>query len=50
MAIFLLWVFYSSLILFYGAKVTQQYALSFSKTIEPKEHAVKIETKEVDEN
>jgi membrane protein len=50
MAMFLLWVFYSSLILFYGAKVTQQYALSFSKTIQPKEHAVKIETREVDEN
>jgi len=47
MAIFLLWVFYSSLILFYGAKVTQQYALSFSKSIQPKEHAVRIETREV---
>lgn len=46
-AIFLLWVFYSSIILFYGAKVTQQYALSFAETIQPKEHAVKIETREV---
>jgi membrane protein len=47
MAIFLLWVFYSNIILFYGAEVTQQYAQSFAKTIQPKPHAVKIETKQV---
>ena len=47
MAIFLLWVFYSSIILFFGAKITQQYAITFAETIQPKEHAVKIETREV---
>ena len=44
MAIFLLWVFYSSLILFFGAKITQQYAYLFAESIRPKEHAVKIKT------
>lgn len=46
-AIFLLWVFYSSIILFFGAKVTQQYALSFAETIKPKAHAVKVTIKEI---
>ncbi len=47
MAIFLLWVFYSSIILFYGAQITQEYAERFARTIEPKEHAVRIATHEV---
>ncbi len=46
--IVLLWVFYSSLILFFGAEITQQYAEQMDKTIRPKEHAVKIETREVE--
>lgn len=47
MAIYLLWVFYSSLILFFGAKITQQYAYLYASTIQPKEHAVKIKKTEV---
>lgn len=47
MALFLLWVFYSNIILFYGAEITRQYARSFAKTIQPKPHAIKIETKEI---
>jgi membrane protein len=52
MAIFLLWVFYSSVILFYGAELTRQYARNFAKSIQPKSHAVRIETRKVepDEN
>ncbi len=50
MAMFLLWVFYSSIILFFGAKITQQYALSFAETIQPKEHAVQIETREIEKS
>lgn len=45
-AIFLLWVFYSSLILFFGAEITQQYAGEFAETIQPKDHAEKIVTHE----
>ncbi len=48
MAIFLLWVFYSSIILFYGAEITQQYARSFAVSIRPKEHAVRFTTREVE--
>lgn len=49
-AIFLLWVFYSSMILFFGAEITQQYAREFAETIQPKEHAVKIVTHEADQD
>lgn len=48
MAMFLLWVFYSSIILFFGAKITQQYAINFAETIRPKDHAVKVKMKEVE--
>lgn len=43
-AIFLLWVFYSSLILFFGAEITQQFAMEFAENIQPKDHAEKIVT------
>ncbi len=46
MAIFLLWVFYSSLILFYGAQITHEYAESFAKAIKPKDHAVRYKERE----
>lgn len=49
-AIFLLWVFYSSLILFFGAEITQQYAREFAENIHPKDHAVKIVTHEADKD
>lgn len=45
-AIFLLWVFYSSMIVFFGAEITQQYATQFAENIEPKDHAVKVVTHE----
>lgn len=44
--VFLLWVFYSALIFYYGAEITEQYAEHFSKTIEPKRNAVEFEIKE----
>lgn len=49
-ALFLLWVFYSSMTLFYGAEITQQYATQFAENIEPKDHAVKIVTHEADKD
>ncbi|MDX1641156.1 MAG: YihY/virulence factor BrkB family protein [Balneolaceae bacterium] len=49
-AIFLLWVFYSSLILFFGAEITQQYSREFAETIQPKDHAVKIVTHEAEKD
>lgn len=47
LVLILLWIFYSALILFYGAEVTQQYALYFAHDIVPKDHAVKIKTEEI---
>ncbi len=49
-AIFLLWVFYSSMILFFGAEITQEYASKFAENIEPKDHAVKIVTHEASQD
>ena len=47
--ILLVWVFYSSAILYFGAEVTEQYAHYFRLDIEPQEHAVRIEISEVGE-
>ncbi|MEX0967835.1 MAG: YihY/virulence factor BrkB family protein [Bacteroidia bacterium] len=48
--ILLLWVFYSALILFFGGEITKQYAAMIDKRIEPKDHAVLIETREVEQS
>jgi membrane protein len=47
--ILLLWVYYSSQILFLGAEFTQVYASHYGSRIEPDEHAVPVvkETREV---
>lgn len=39
----LLWVYYSCLLLFFGAEFTQIYALKYGHKIEPKSSAIKIE-------
>jgi membrane protein len=45
--IVLVWIYYSSLIIFFGSEFTQQYANSFGEKIKPKSHAVEIEIREV---
>ena len=40
-----IWVYYSSLILFFGAEVTQVYAGRFGKRIRPSAHAERVEAK-----
>ncbi|QNH62551.1 YihY/virulence factor BrkB family protein [Hymenobacter sediminicola] len=45
----LLWVNYSSLIIFFGAEFTQEFADGFGQKVQPKAHAVRIETREVPE-
>lgn len=47
LVVILLWVFYSSLIFFFGAEITHQYAEMFAHDIVPKKNAVSIETKEI---
>ncbi len=43
----LLWVSYSSLILFFGAEFTFVYSKRYGIGIRPKANAVRIETKEI---
>ncbi len=40
----LVWVYYSAQILLFGAEFTQIYATEYGSHVEPKEHAVKVET------
>jgi membrane protein len=44
----LLWVYYSSQILLFGAEFTQVYAAQAGRELKPSEHAVRVETKEVE--
>jgi membrane protein len=43
----LLWVYYSSQILFFGAELTQAYAHASGRNVEPSEHAEKDRAKEL---
>jgi membrane protein len=47
MVILLSWVYYSSLIIFFGAEVTQQYADTFGQPVAPNHNSVRIEVREV---
>jgi membrane protein len=44
----LLWVFYSAQILLFGAEFTQVYANTYGSHVEPEEHAVRVERKEIE--
>jgi membrane protein len=44
----LLWVYYSSQILLFGAEFTQVYAQQAGRELEPSHYAVRIETKEIE--
>ena len=44
----LVWVYYSAQILLFGAEFTQVYANEFGSHIEPVEHAVRVEKKEIE--
>ena len=44
----LLWMFYSTQILLFGAEFTKVYATTYGSRIEPEPHAVKVERKEVE--
>lgn len=45
--VLLVWVNYSSLIIFFGAEFTQEFADAFGQRVQPKIHAVRIEVREV---
>ena len=44
----LLWVYYSSVILYFGAEFTKEYAFLYGTRIEPNSYAVHVEHKEVE--
>ena len=44
----LLWIYYSSQILLFGAEFTQVYANQAGRRVKPSEHAVPIEVTEVE--
>jgi len=46
----LLWVYYSSQILLFGAEFTQVYAARAGRAFKPTEYAVRVETKEVEKS
>ena len=49
LVVLLLWVYYSSLILYFGAEFTKAYAVKFGKRIYPNHYAVWIKNVEVEE-
>ena len=42
LVVILLWVYYSSQILFFGAELTQVYACRYGREIEPSPHAIRV--------
>jgi membrane protein len=46
--VLMVWVYYSSIILYFGAEFTQVYSRRLGKRIYPNSYAVFIETKEVE--
>jgi membrane protein len=44
----LLWVYYSSQILLFGAEFTQVYAAQAGRELEPSHYAIRVETKEIE--
>ncbi len=47
--IIVLWVFYSSIIFFFGAEITHQYAEYYNYRIAPKDYAIRIKIMDVEE-
>ncbi|WP_192822182.1 YihY/virulence factor BrkB family protein [Rufibacter sp. LB8] len=45
--ILLSWVYYSSLIIFFGAELTQEYADTYGQPVRPNHNSVRIEVREV---
>jgi len=48
LVVLLLWVYYSSVILYFGAEFTKAYALKYGSVIRPKAYAVTMQTVEIE--
>jgi membrane protein len=46
--VLLLWIYYSAMILYFGAEFTKAYAIGFGDEIHPSEYAVTVEQVEVE--
>jgi membrane protein len=49
LVILIVWTYYSSLILYFGAEITKNYALKYGSEIKPAEYAVAMKQVEVEE-
>ncbi len=49
LVILLVWIYYSSMILFFGAEFTKRYAISYGSAIHPNKYAVFSRTVEIEE-
>lgn len=49
LVIMLVWIYYSSIILYYGAEFTKSWAVKYRTGIKPASYAVVVETKEVEQ-
>jgi membrane protein len=48
LVILLIWIYYSSIILYFGAEFTKAYAMKFGSPIHPSKYAVVVEKKEIE--
>lgn len=48
LVILLVWIYYSSIILYFGAEFTKAYAMKFGAAIHPSKYAVVVEKKEIE--
>jgi membrane protein len=48
LVILLIWIYYSSIILYFGAEFTKAYAIKFGSAIHPSKYAVVVERKEIE--
>ena len=45
--VLLVWIYYSSLIIFFGAEFTQEFADAYGQKVQPRSYAVRVELREV---
>jgi membrane protein len=50
LVILLLWIYYSSIVLYFGAEFTKVYALKYGGLIKPKEYATTVEVVQIESN
>ena len=49
LVVLLVWIYYSSIILYYGAEFTKAYAMKYANEIRPNEYSVNAKTVEIEQ-